>query len=202
MSEKKEPKIRYDNPYKNELYNIALNFGGVDYAKSIIKKCDDNFYDSNLVTHAEEEFKIAGWLEEDVDESQKWVCDNLRELLATFSSQGHSGHSGSYVLNAFKKLADFDIITPLTGNDDEWMDVSMYDGEPTLQNKRCFRVFKDSDGRAYDIEGIVWYRWYSDDNKSEPYKSYFTNKESRVYVDFPYTPTKEYKEWIQLDEKV
>ncbi len=52
------------------------------------------------------------------------------------------------------------------------------------QNKRCFRVFKDSkDGPVYDIEGKVF---------REPDGACFTNGDSRVAVVFPYTPTREY----------
>jgi hypothetical protein len=68
-----------------------------------------------------------------------------------------------------------------------------------FQNKRCSHVFKQADrfdGQAYDIDGIIFYDWYTDEegNKS---KSYFTSADSRVPVTFPYVPTREYKERIE-----
>jgi hypothetical protein len=57
-------------------------------------------------------------------------------------------------------------------------------------------VFKDNTG-AYDGEGIVFYDWYTDKETGEKFKSYFTSRESRVSVTFPYTPEKEYKERIE-----
>jgi len=92
-------------------------------------------------------------------------------------------------------LAMFEPIVPLTGEDWEWTLLD-YGVDPKWQNKRCGRVFKDADGRAYDIDGIVFYEWFEDENH-ERHKSHFTGKESRVYVTFPYTPTTEYKEWVE-----
>ena len=102
-------------------------------------------------------------------------------------------------INLFEKLAKFEPIGPLTGEDWEWCDVSEYGGRengPLFQNKRCGHVFKDSSG-AYDSEGIVWYDWRTDEKTGEKYKSHFTSRESRVTVTFPYIPKREYKEWIE-----
>ena len=56
----------------------------------------------------------------------------------------------------------------------------------------CSHVFKDKEG-SYDIDGKVFYDWYTGDD-GEKYKSYYTCKESRVKVEFPYTPKTEYVE--------
>ena len=101
---------------------------------------------SNLVEHAKKEFEILGWNDLPEDDMQTWVVNNLLELLEVFSKQGHSGSSAPYVINLFKRLANFGIIAELTGEDDEWVEVM--DGH--FQNKRCSEVFKDSkDGKAY-----------------------------------------------------
>ena len=92
----------------------------------------------------------------------------------------------------------FEPLVPLTGEDWEWVDVSDLSGRTLYQNKRCSHVFKDDNG-AYDMHGIVWYEWYTDEETGEKYKSTFTSRESRVPVTFPYTPKTEYKEWIQND---
>jgi hypothetical protein len=69
-------------------------------------------------------------------------------------------------------LARFEIISPLTGKEDEWTDVS--DG--LWQNRRDSRVFKDKDG-AWFIDGKA----FSDDGG----ETYFTNKKSRTPITFP-----------------
>lgn len=158
---------------------------------------------SNLIKHAWTEFKAAGWLNSDdefTDEMQAMICDNVIELLKTFSYQGHSGTSAPYAIDLFTKLAKYEPLVPLTGEDWEWVNVSDYgDGKPHWQNKRCGHVFKDENG-AYDIDGIVWYEWVTDKETGEKYKCHFTNRESRVKVEFPYTPTREYREWISDEE--
>lgn len=144
---------------------------------------------SNLEQHAMTEFRAAGWVDDKgvfKDEMQEMICDHVLELLRVFSNEGHSGSTAPYAINMFKTLAMFEPIAPLTGEDWEWNEVS----RGMLQNKRASRVFKDEDGRAYDIEGKVFWEWSG--TKEDPYKSHYTCRESRVYVTFPYTPKTEY----------
>ncbi len=143
---------------------------------------------SNYEKHALMEFRAAGWLDENgqyCDEMQEMICKHVLKLLDVFDGEGHSGSSAPYAINMFSKLAKFDPIVPLTGEDWEWVDHGY-----TKQNKRCGRVFMDPDGRAYDIDGKVFWEWSG--TKEEPYKSHYTCRESRVYVEFPYTPKTEY----------
>lgn len=134
---------------------------------------------SNYRKHAERECKAIGYDLNDTEEGpNKWIMENLFELLEVFDKQGHSGSSATYCVNAFKKLALFEPLGPLTGADDEWMEVT--DG--LWQNVRCHHVFKKGD-QAYDINGKVF---------RELNGSYYTNKDSRVNVTFPYTPTTQY----------
>jgi len=158
---------------------------------------------SNLHNHALMEFKAAGWLDESdnyKDDMQEMICNHVLELLKVFSDEGHSGTSAPYTVNLFQKLAMFEPLVPLTGEDWEWSDVSDRGGlgvdGPLFQNKRCSHVFKDGTG-AYDINGIVWYDWYTSEETGEKRKSHFTNFKSRVPVTFPYTPTTEYREWSE-----
>ena len=137
----------------------------------------------SLLTHAEKEFELAGWKNDEKESMQEMVMDNIRELLEVFSNQGHSGSSAPYVLNLFNKLARFEIITPLTGNDDEWSEVS----EGLWQNKRDGRVFKDKDS-AWFIDG----KCFSDDGG----KTFWTSLESRVPVIFPCEASKLKTEYI------
>jgi hypothetical protein len=157
---------------------------------------------SNYVSHAWREFRAAGWVDENNkfnDEMQEAICTHVLKLLEVFHDEGHSGSSAPYAINLFEKLAKFEPVAPLTGEDWEWHDVSEYGGRdngPLYQNKRCSHVFKDNTG-AYDIDGIVWYDWYTDEETGEKRKSYFTSYGSRVPVTFPYTPKTEYKERVE-----
>src|SRR5262249_2110210 len=82
--------------------------------------------------------------------------DAVLELVETFAEQGHSGFSAAWTLGVAKKLMAFEPLSPLTGDDDEWTDIGEMNGSPCWQNKRCSHVFKDGDGRAYDIQGRVF----------------------------------------------
>jgi len=150
---------------------------------------------SNLINHAWLEFKAAGWLNDDdefTDETQSILCGDVIDLLKIFSSQGHSGMSAPYAIELFSKLAKYEPLVPLTGEDWEWVHVGEQTGK-LYQNKRCSHVFKDDEG-AYDIQGIVWYDWITDKETGEKFKSHFTSRESRVKIEFPYTPKTEYRE--------
>ena len=107
---------------------------------------------------------------------QDRIEKDILELIETFEKQGHSGFSGNYVLSIFERLVRFLPITPLTGDDDEWNECG---GVNYWQNKRCGRVFKDSDG-PYDS----CVRVFSDDGG----ETFYQSRESRERIEFPYYP--------------
>ena len=155
------------------------------------------------IEHAMLEFEAAGWVKDNnwTDDYQQAICEDVLNLLMAFSNQGHSGSSAPYTINLFKQLAMFEPIVPLTGEDWEWSDVRHNgDGSIHYQNKRCSHVFKDGEGQAYDIDGKVFWEWsdrlLSEDEEGYPgvdtFKSYYTSRDSRVYITFPYTPNTEY----------
>lgn len=149
---------------------------------------------NNYEKHALREFKAAGWVDENgkfKDEMQEMICTHVMKLLEIFADEGHSGTSAPYAINLFSKIAKFEPLTPLTGEDWEWNDVSEMFSEKRWQNKRASNVFKNENG-AFDTNGIVWYTSKLDSNGEEQ-KSYFTNSRSRTPVTFPYTPTIVYK---------
>jgi len=125
-------------------------------------------------------------------------------LLDVFADEGHSGSSAPYAIDLFKRLAMFKPIAPLTGEDWEWHDVSEFSGRNTYQNKRCSSIFKEGkDGEAYNIEGKVFWEWampYEGRDPQEPFKSYYTCRESRLPVTFPYVvPDKPIYEYRHSD---
>ena len=136
---------------------------------------------SNYIEHAKREFLALGYepIEKCENDPNKWIQESVLELLKVFGKQGHSGSSALFCAKYFKKLALFEPLSPLTGKDDEWNEI----GKNTWQNRRCSHVFKEADGKAYDIEGKV----FRDKNGGR-----YTGKDSRVYVKFPYIPKTEY----------
>jgi hypothetical protein len=136
------------------------------------------------------EFKAAGWLNgsgEYCDEMQGAICAHVLKLLDVFDGEGHSGSTAPYTINMFARLAKFEPIAPLTGEDWEWNETS----RGVLQNKRASHVFRDLDtGETYDIDGKVFWEWavsYDEDGKENGiHKSYYTCRDSRVPVTFPY----------------
>ena len=150
---------------------------------------------SNFLDHAKTELDIIGMTEDSPDEINREMRKCILEIIEKFADQGHSGFSASYAVSILEKLLRFDPISPITGEDSEWTKLD-YDDQVRYQNKRCSRVFKDADGSAYDIEGKVFWEWYTDEETGEKYKSHFTNRDSRVYVEFPYTPTTVYEERV------
>ena len=142
--------------------------------------------------YAMNEFKVCGWLNDDgtfKDDTQKVICDGILDIMEVFSNQGHSAN---YTINILEDLLRFKPLTPLTGEDSEWVAISDIIGDPDsvgFQNKRCSRVFKDPNGKAYDTEAVVFY-----DVNENGEKSYFTCEKSSRDITFPYTPTTIYEE--------
>ena len=146
--------------------------------------------------HALTEFRAAGWIDENgryKDEMQGMICNHVLALLTVFSDEGHSGTTAPYAINLFSKLAKFDPIVPLTGEDWEWSEVSDGDKGKMYQNRRCGAVFKQADrhdGKPYYLDGKVFWEWYKNDDDVN--KIYFTCGDSQVPITFPYTPKTEY----------
>lgn len=151
---------------------------------------------SNYKTHALNEFRAAKWVDANdkfIDGMQEMICNHVLKLLDVFANEGHSGSSATYAINMFEKLAKFEPLVPLTGEDWEWNEVS--DG--VFQNKRCSHVFKQADrfdGQPYDIEAVVFWEWFTDKESGEKFKSYYTSSDSFKSITFPYTPKREYVE--------
>ena len=140
---------------------------------------------SNLVSYAESEMDRIGLTNE--DEYNGMMREHILKMVKLFAEEGHSGFSGRYALDLLTKLLDFKPLTPLTGEDDEWTDISDYGDSPRYQNKRRSSVFKNPDGECYDIDGKVFWEWYRDEN-GKAYKSYYSNYGCRLPVTFPYMP--------------
>ena len=95
-----------------------------------------------LVEYAQDELSRVG------DIYDGMVNEAALDLVKLFASQGHSGGSAQLTMEIAGKLMQFKPLTPLTGEDSEWTEVA--DG--TFQSKRCPSVFKDAEGKAWDID--------------------------------------------------
>ena len=135
----------------------------------------------SLTEHAERELRAAGLFDNDSD-YDGMLGDAVLELIKVFAGQGHSGMSAGIVTSLFEKLARYEPLGPLTGEDDEWVQLD-YGNNIAAQNKRCGHVFKRADGTAYDGEGRVF---------RESNGACHTSSASRVDITFPYTPVTEY----------
>jgi hypothetical protein len=142
---------------------------------------------SNLLSYAENELNRIGMTEDSPDEMNRMMRKHILHMMQEFANEGHSGFSASYAISILTKLMDFKPLSPLTGEDDEWVKHD-YDNDVTYQNKRRSSVFKGADGSCYDIDGKVFWEWCMPYEEGEkPYKSYYTCRDSCVPVTFPYT---------------
>ena len=104
--------------------------------------------DSNYIKHLRRE--VPEWFSQ--DGPNKWLAESTEQLLAVLSHEGHSGGSIGFALKFFDTMARFKPWGPLTGDDDEWVEI----GDNYYQNRRCHSVFK-KDGSAYNINGRVFH---------------------------------------------
>jgi hypothetical protein len=155
---------------------------------------------SNLVKHAEKELDLLGMT--GGDEYEYAMRKHILHMIKEFADEGHSGFSAPYAIKILTKLMDFKPLTPLTGEDDEWTDVSSYGDGTTMhwQNNRHSSVFKDADGSCYYIDGKVFWEWFRDLETGKAIKIYYTSRDSRVPVTFPYNipdePIYEYRHTV------
>jgi hypothetical protein len=146
---------------------------------------------TNIKTYAINELTRIGMYGSG-DEMNDAMCEHILKMVNVFAEEGHSGFSANYTINILQKLLQFEPLSPLTGEDDEWEDISEYSGYEHYQNKRLSRVFKEGkDGQAYDIQGKVFV---------EPDGASYTSRDSCVYIEFPYVPHTEYVKVEKIDD--
>jgi hypothetical protein len=135
--------------------------------------------DMSLVQYAKSELERAGMFSKDSDYNGM-LGDAVLKLVEVFAAQGHSGASASMTVALFRRVAMFEILSPLTGKDDEWNEI----GEGVFQNKRASNVFKKGEGKAYCGDAITW-----KNEKGFCYTGTADGMRSRQYIPaFPFTP--------------
>ncbi len=109
----------------------------------------------SFIVHAEYELRRAG-----VDER---IRRAVMKLLKKLSKQGQLGCCTHCILDIFYKLSRSKPLTPLTGEDEEWIKVK----ENLLRNRRCQTVFRTpATGETWDMDF----------------------REGKEPITFPYTP--------------
>ena len=134
-----------------------------------------------------EELRRAGLFDKNSD-YDGMIGEAVKELLLVFQKQGHSGYSALTTASIFHKLVQGKPLTPLTDDPSEWMEVS----SKIFQSTRVSNVFIDRNesDKPYTLDGKA----FSEDGG----KTYFTNRESRVYSDLPGFPPK--TQYVILEE--
>lgn len=117
--------------------------------------------ENNYVAHFNRELEI---MRATVDEGDSLIIEpyvrSIREVCNDFAKEGHSGGSApmaaGVLAQTIRAILGFQILSPLTGGDDEWNDVSEMSQETLFQNKRDSAVFKNEDGLCSYSTAIVW----------------------------------------------
>ncbi len=138
------------------------------------------------------------------------VTPFAKEILAlceAFGNSGQSGGSAPYTASAIskvvKKLLLQEPICPITGHENEWVDVSeIGDGSIMYQNSRCSALFKDGiESKAYYLDAIVW-KGVEDYDKFIG-RVYIDDKDfeligSSQFVKFPFKPKTFYIDVVRV----
>ena len=106
---------------------------------------------SGLIEHAERELDLLYPENSPVGDpaftSSDRVKSDLLELVALLDTQNHSKSSGRHTLELLSKLLNFENLSPLTDNPDEWDEVK----EGLWQNRRYPRAFSKDRGCTYQL---------------------------------------------------
>ncbi len=152
---------------------------------------------NSYIRHLNREIEILKKVGDFDDWVVKDFIKNIEDITKVFSTQGHSGSSAPFYATALsetiKRVLMFDIITPLTGEDNEWGDNLSAD-DKIKQNKRLSSVFKDDTG-SYYLNAIVW-RDSTDGNFT--YTGKVEEVTSRQYIKYPFLPKTFYVDVVRV----
>lgn len=136
----------------------------------------------NLKNYAKTELEKAGLFDQDSVYNGK-IGDAVYKLIELFSSQGHSNMSGQITLSIFNKVVNWEPLSPITGEKDEWMETDF----SILQNKRLLSLFEKTVGKPYYTQAIVWREKVGDE--IHEFTGTVEDVSSHGYVkQFPFTP--------------
>ena len=93
----------------------------------------------NLIKFSEDELNrlLLNCKSSDELNTQTAINKSILDIVKVFSDQHFTGTTASYCLEILNRLLNYKPLTPLTGADSEWEDVSQYGSNDTCyQNKR------------------------------------------------------------------
>lgn len=142
---------------------------------------------TNTAKHAEQEISILSALATD-PENRPVIEPFKNEVLALCEAFGKSGQSGGsapmtarILSRSIEKLLLRQPIAPLTGSENEWMEVA----ENLYQNVRCGAVFTDKQ-KAWYLDAIIWSRV---DDRNDQFNGTVEGYRSHgIIKQFPFTP--------------
>ena len=166
---------------------------------------------SNAQTFAKQELEILS--KTHLDPYNRPIVERfIPEILALVEKFGKSGQNGGsapmtadILASTIEKLLLFEPLSPITGNEDEWCDVTdMFEAsEETYQNTRCGSIFKHAkDGKASYCDAITWRGQYPEDKGTDKWDDTFTGRigeygPSQYIKSFPFTPKRFYVDVIR-----
>lgn len=98
----------------------------------------------NLVEHAKRELELLG--------EDEWTITNYIKMIEVFSEMGHSGGSASVFIPTLNALLQYENLTPLTDDEDEWTyhGPDLWNGtEGIWQSRRNPVAFSHDEGKTY-----------------------------------------------------
>lgn len=127
------------------------NVSRYKYRKYLINKkvLNQIIKSSNTCKHAIRELELAGY-QKNKNCYSSWIYNQVLESLAVFSSHENSGFSAHLEINFVKKLSNFDILSPLKFDDNEWNESC----DNVYQNNRKSSIFKEND-KIKDIYAFI-----------------------------------------------
>ena len=104
----------------------------------------------NLVDHARYELDMVGLFDEDAD-YDGMLADSVMDLMKTFAGQGHSGASAGITRDLFHRLSNFETLSSITNNPEEWMHIAdeRTNGKEIWQSKRNPALFSNDGGKTH-----------------------------------------------------
>ena len=145
---------------------------------------------NNLQEHFQRELDI---MRKSVDKDDPLIVEpfvnDIVNILDTFTNENYTGATAplaSVILTqTIKAVLGYQVLSPLTGEDWEWTDISELHGSPLWQNVRDGGVFKDENGECRYSNSIVWVgedQWDQFVGRINEYGS------SNIIKEFPFMP--------------
>lgn len=95
-----------------------------------------------LVEHAKRELELLSKGDEPADAEMNAT---IIKVIEAFTSYGHSGGSASWAIPVINKLLQYENLSPLTDDPDDWINV----GDNVYQNRRNSSVFSTDGGKTH-----------------------------------------------------